>query len=158
MISVFISARFGGSKPLRSVSAGSICKARQTHLKFQSGHHRHAETQIPLPFWLPQTDRNEPKLKILDAHPKQGSLETTRSIDKEDFLIKLCTQPPQMLHFRAWGLQGISLWSSRLSKARSASREISKHSRAKWGLGHVWDTGGTQGTQGSCLNCRCAAK
>lgn len=140
MISVFISARFGGLKPLNPVSTWSICKARQTHLKFRVNLGitlLQKPKLVCLGFSATQTEKNVPKLKIWDAHPKQGSLETTRSAHKEDFLIKSYTQPPQMLHFRAWRLQGISPRRSRLSKTRIAlylwSNLQPQQGRAKWG-------------------------
>lgn len=44
---------------------------------------------------------------------------------------------PLMLHFRAWGLQGISLWRSRLPKPRIAldlwGNLQPEQGRAKWG-------------------------
>lgn len=153
VISVFISARFEGLKPLNPVSTWSICKARQTHLKFRVNLGitlLQKPKLVCLGFSATQTEKNVPKLKIWDAHPKQGSSETTRSAHKEDFLIKSYTQPPQMLHFRACRESPLGGPGFPKQGLLCTSGAIFNHSRAEqsraappWGLWHWWHPGDT---------------
>lgn len=134
VISVCISAGFGGSNPLKSVSTGLICKARQTHSKFPSGHHPLVGTQTPASlfgFFCQKWAQTENP----GCTSQTGQLETHQEHSERRFLDQIIHRTPLMLHFRAWGLQGIS----QAFQTKDSFVPLGKPSTtAKWGLWHVW--------------------